>query len=50
MGTARVLIVDDEEIIRLFLWESLAPDYAIAAVPSAEEALELNEAAFGGSF
>jgi response regulator RpfG family c-di-GMP phosphodiesterase len=39
MGTARVLIVDDEEVIRLFLYEALGNDYAIAAVSNAEDAI-----------
>lgn len=40
-GRARVLIVDDEPEIRELLCDLLSFDYSCAAVPSAEEALEL---------
>jgi putative two-component system response regulator len=41
LGTARVLIVDDEDIMQEMLSELLGADFSVAAVGSAEQALEL---------
>ncbi|MBW1808631.1 MAG: response regulator [Deltaproteobacteria bacterium] len=38
-GTSRVLIVDDEDVVCLVLKETLAEDFALAVVNSAEEAV-----------
>ncbi len=37
-GTLRVLVVDDEEVIRLLIHDALSTDFAIAMVDSAEDA------------
>ena len=41
MGTSRVLIVDDEDIMQEMLTELLSANFCVAAVGSAEQALEL---------
>lgn len=38
-GTSRVLIVDDEEVVRLVLGEALSDSFCLAQVKSAEEAV-----------
>ncbi len=42
-GSARVLIVDDEEVIRRLLYETLSPEYALASTETAEQAYDFIE-------